>query len=552
MIPRVLKFWLSLVLLLVYVGTYTAQADYGETELYSIDDYTLSINEGVQVLGHPPYDEGWKNQFGEDVSVPNIRFDRMYQELKKVNFPSTLRELGSESFIGYDFSVLEFPEGFTWLHDYSLYACTIIRIKLPSTFESREAFPQQDAYIHWIEVSGNHPYLKAEDGVLYSRDGKILYYYPNQKNNVHFDVPKSVTHIADYAFYGNHYLQSISLPLGLEVIGDGAFADCGRLTSIALPLTVEAIGNFAFSNCVSLQRVSPSPGLALLTTVFDNCPLLLGVSVWQGDQGATDEVSAANYPDELFRIRRPHGGCFMASSKGMEYLPVYDAQGMEVAKIPSGTPVWMGKEKDGLAQIKYAMWPAEGITGSDYDDRLFWHEAYARAEDLAFTARDDLFYISGIIPKSPGVPVFREPFVNSHQAESQMISQLNSKDFRLSWYSFNDTILGKWVKFHWPSIELEDGDLYSNETTAFAYARDFAYTRPYTGDKNIYCIIIASNHTGEPLLDSEANQRALSFIFNGTQAQVLHQGDEYTCILVNRQIGYVRNDSVFIVDQEQP
>lgn len=128
-----------------------------------------------------------------------------------------------------------------------------------------------------ITVSDDNPYFKSVDGVLFSKDGKILLAFPNL-NAERYAVPEGVETIADTAFYkcdnlkevtlastvktlGNlSFLKAVSLEKinlneGIMAIGDNAFLGCEKLSSLVIPDTIESIGEYAFYNCVNLLEI---------------------------------------------------------------------------------------------------------------------------------------------------------------------------------------------------------------------------------------------------------------------------------------------------------
>lgn len=107
-----------------------------------------------------------------------------------------------------------------------------------------------------IEVSTENTSFKGEDGVLYSKDGKILYGYAIGKLDESFTVPASVEEIRPYAFNQNPELIHITLPEGLRTIGEGAFYQAQKLEEIVLPDSLTALGTKAFFQCPSLTAVT--------------------------------------------------------------------------------------------------------------------------------------------------------------------------------------------------------------------------------------------------------------------------------------------------------
>ena len=65
--------------------------------------------------------------------------------------------------------------------------------------------------------------------------------------------------IADYAFYNNSRLRSVSGMRYVNYIGTGAFCGCSGLTSISFGSDLQAISDYAFYQCSSLYRVGSMP-----------------------------------------------------------------------------------------------------------------------------------------------------------------------------------------------------------------------------------------------------------------------------------------------------
>jgi len=68
-------------------------------------------------------------------------------------------------------------------------------------------------------------------------------------------IPKSVTSIGGYAFYGCKSLTSVTIPESVTSIGNEAFQGCSSLTSITIPEGVTSIGDGTFSGCSGLTSV---------------------------------------------------------------------------------------------------------------------------------------------------------------------------------------------------------------------------------------------------------------------------------------------------------
>lgn len=123
-------------------------------------------------------------------------------------------------------------------------------------------------------VDAANEYFKAENGVLYSKDGKVLNSFPLANGMTTFDVPSEVDSIADFAFYGS-ILTSVTLPSTLQAIGKSAFCFSCEITSFVVPDAVTAIGPYSFSTCNKLKEITLGSSLSRIgNSAFDNTAAL--------------------------------------------------------------------------------------------------------------------------------------------------------------------------------------------------------------------------------------------------------------------------------------
>lgn len=89
-----------------------------------------------------------------------------------------------------------------------------------------------------IRVDENNSFLKVEDGVLYSKDGKILYSYPAGKEDSSFILPKEVEKVCSGAFLGCKNLEEILVEEGNEHYesGGGALIEKEWKRLVAYPI----------------------------------------------------------------------------------------------------------------------------------------------------------------------------------------------------------------------------------------------------------------------------------------------------------------------------
>ncbi|MBO4250974.1 MAG: leucine-rich repeat protein [Paludibacteraceae bacterium] len=148
-----------------------------------------------------------------------------------------------------------------------------------------------------INVDTENPNYSSVDGVLFNKSQNTLLAYPAGKEDIHYEIPNTVTTIGLCAFEGATHPMNIPLPNNLETIGmkafsgctslyaaflhDGctqisnnAYEGCTALTRVSLPSSLNSIGAKAFSGCVSVQMIQSMAKTppTLGDNVFENVP----------------------------------------------------------------------------------------------------------------------------------------------------------------------------------------------------------------------------------------------------------------------------------------
>lgn len=93
-------------------------------------------------------------------------------------------------------------------------------------------------------------------------------------------IPKTVTTIGEYAFYGCTGLTSIPIPNSVKKIGNSAFSGCTGLTSLVVPYSVTTIGSSAFYGCSGLTTVTiPNSVTSIGSSAFSSCSHVTSLSL---------------------------------------------------------------------------------------------------------------------------------------------------------------------------------------------------------------------------------------------------------------------------------
>ncbi|MDD3077537.1 MAG: leucine-rich repeat domain-containing protein [Paludibacter sp.] len=126
-----------------------------------------------------------------------------------------------------------------------------------------------------IVVDEENKKFRSDDGILYSKDGAKLYFFPIKKSEYQkgrFVTNENVKEIIPYAFVNNFYKQIILSEV--EKIRTGAFYQCSELEYIFINNSVYDISGSAFSKCRKLEYVNFQEGSKLQSikaNTFSEC-----------------------------------------------------------------------------------------------------------------------------------------------------------------------------------------------------------------------------------------------------------------------------------------
>lgn len=121
-------------------------------------------------------------------------------------------------------------------------------------------------------VNENNQSYKDVDGVLFSKDNKMLVKYPAKKQLTDYVISEEVSFICTGAFMDNTYLKKVFVGNFVTAISDFTFKNCSALEEVELGGNVRIIGADSFKNCPKLTLVN-SRGMwppHCSPTVFDD------------------------------------------------------------------------------------------------------------------------------------------------------------------------------------------------------------------------------------------------------------------------------------------
>ena len=152
-------------------------------------------------------------------------------------------------------SNMEIPKNVSSIGKHTFRGCTsLTRVLIPGNviYIDADAFADCGG-LKEFAVAEDSDHYKSVDGLLLTKDGRILVAAPGGLENV--KIPDGVVTIGDYAFLGCRRLSKVSIPDGVTSIGERSFACCSGLESIEIPSSVMKIGISAFQDCTGLADV---------------------------------------------------------------------------------------------------------------------------------------------------------------------------------------------------------------------------------------------------------------------------------------------------------
>lgn len=162
-------------------------------------------------------------------SVTYIGANAFYQcfSLKEITFPEGIKTVfGSVMRYCDKLEKVNLPESVVAINDESFMDCRSIKtLSIPKNVETVTggAFINCAA-LEKISVDADNAYFTAgSDGILFSKDGAKLVYYPANKQQKVYTVPDTVTSIGTYAFCSAQNLATVVIPDSVTTIEAAAF-----------------------------------------------------------------------------------------------------------------------------------------------------------------------------------------------------------------------------------------------------------------------------------------------------------------------------------------
>ena len=278
-------------------------------EKYMSDKGVLYTKDKKSLIQYPCKKEGTEYIILQGVtSIGKGAFSNC-TSLTSITIPNSVTSIGGYAFeFCSSLTSITIPNSVTSIGDSAFKDCTsLTSITIPNSVTSigNDVF-NGCISLTSINVDSNNEKYMSDNGVLYTKDKKILIKYPGKKEGTEYLILQGVESIEDYAFYRCTSLTNITIPNSVTSIGQEVFSDCRRLTNITIPNSVTSIGSNAFGYCRSLTNiVIPSSVTSIGDHAFYDCESLTSINVDSNNEKYMSDNGVLYTKDKKTLIKYP-------------------------------------------------------------------------------------------------------------------------------------------------------------------------------------------------------------------------------------------------------
>ena len=246
------------------VSSWNTGEDLSEYEPWHNEAYEITsivVKSGITRIGDHSFDGTAVSQVQIADSVTEIGYAAFTncRYLKSITLPKNLKEISANLFANdRSLETLTYGDKISYIGSTALWGTQIKELHFPASLTEIHTDAFGSTNLEKITVDAKNPSFSAKNGILYSKDGKVLIYVPRSFKSSSFKCT-GVEKIEERAFEGVEGVTSVDLT-GVKTIGANAFGASG-LTSIHIADSVESIDTNAFYRCDNLKKVTIGRGL---------------------------------------------------------------------------------------------------------------------------------------------------------------------------------------------------------------------------------------------------------------------------------------------------
>lgn len=271
-----------------------------------LDDGSLEVGSGGDYLGSVviPVSVVYEGETYYVTAIGEFAF-AYNSSLTSVVIPNSVTTIGNYAFYGCTaISTIKIPGSVVSIGEYAFYSCkSLTSIEIPFSVNSIGIC----AFSCCANLQSFNGKFSSQDRRCLIVDGALNSFAPAGLTS--YSIPKSVTSIGDYAFYGCKSLRSIEIPNSVVSVGICAFSYCSslesfrgkfasqdqrclivdgvlnsfapaHLTEYAIPSSVTSIGYYAFYSCSDLTSiVIPNSVTSIGVCAIYRCSSLTSIEI---------------------------------------------------------------------------------------------------------------------------------------------------------------------------------------------------------------------------------------------------------------------------------